>query len=163
MHIITIHKSKSTKQRHIIYGEPKSGTMADYLLLIEYYKERDIDHVMESVGWKLKLFHHFNFLITEMNDNKGNLVCAYCGKQHLLIQPVGKFVNKQIMATVDHFTPISKGGDELDHDNLVVACSKCNGTKSNKVWKLETLKYISDKKREKIHKFLVKHNLFDYL
>jgi 5-methylcytosine-specific restriction endonuclease McrA len=33
-------------------------------------------------------------------------------------------------ATVDHLTPKSKGGDN-DEFNLVLACKKCNGEKSD--------------------------------
>jgi 5-methylcytosine-specific restriction endonuclease McrA len=42
--------------------------------------------------------------------------CAYCGKE-------GK-------TTLDHITPLSKGGTHTI-DNLVLACSTCNGSKYN--------------------------------
>jgi 5-methylcytosine-specific restriction endonuclease McrA len=43
--------------------------------------------------------------------------CAYCFK------PLD-------VVTIDHFTPISRGGDN-DIDNLVPCCQRCNSSKSN--------------------------------
>ena len=100
------------------------------------------------LGWQIRLFYHFNFLLKRQLQCKGNLTCVYCGKQHLIIQPVGMTIPPEIMATVDHFTAKAKGGDHFNEDNMVVACSKCNGNKSDKEWGVETLKYM-DKKRLK--------------
>ncbi|MBX3309702.1 MAG: HNH endonuclease [Cryobacterium sp.] len=47
--------------------------------------------------------------------------CSYCGR------PI-----EGSDATADHVTPLDKGGVSEDW-NLVAACRKCNGTKSNKV------------------------------
>lgn len=43
--------------------------------------------------------------------------CAYCGAE---------------ADTVDHIIPASMGGGS-DPSNLIAACNKCNGTKSNKI------------------------------
>jgi len=43
--------------------------------------------------------------------------CAYCGAE---------------ADTVDHIIPASMGGT-TDPSNLIAACNRCNGTKSNKV------------------------------
>lgn len=148
--IITSYTSNSgsSKEIHTIYGEPKSGSLADYILLKEYYKNNDVDYILENVGWKIKLFHHWNFLIRRMHQCNGNLICVYCGKQNLIIQAVGRHVPKNIMATVDHFNPKAKGGEHYDEDNMVVSCSKCNGKKSDKIWSVDTLKYMDDKRKQ---------------
>ena len=44
--------------------------------------------------------------------------CAYCGAE---------------AGTVDHIIPASMGGS-ADPSNLLAACNRCNGTKSNKVY-----------------------------
>ncbi|KAK9815294.1 hypothetical protein WJX72_001172 [[Myrmecia] bisecta] len=54
--------------------------------------------------------------------------CQYCGAKAAL--------------TIDHVTPVSKGGS-WSWDNLVTACTKCNGKKGDKTlkqlnWKLTT-------------------------
>ena len=64
------------------------------------------------------------------------------------------------MATVDHFFPISKGGDEYNYDNMVVACHKCNQKKTNNIWDISTLKFISEEKLKKLQKYLVDSKIF---
>lgn len=43
--------------------------------------------------------------------------CYYCGQE---------------ANTVDHIIPVSKGGISSD-DNLIAACQRCNGGKSNRI------------------------------
>lgn len=154
---IITHKSKtgSTKQQHVLYGEPTSGTLADYMLLKEDYKSKDIDHILKDIGWQVRLFYHFNFLLKRMIDCDNNLVCVYCGQEHLVIQPVGMVVPKDIMATVDHFTAKGKGGDHFNEDNMVVSCSDCNGKKADKEYGIETLKYMDEKRLKLFTKLFV--------
>jgi len=63
--------------------------------------------------------------------------CAYCGIE--LDRPPGfgernGTTNYSTTWTVDHLTPISKGGDE-SLDNLVPACKGCNSSKKNRTLK----------------------------
>jgi 5-methylcytosine-specific restriction endonuclease McrA len=148
--IIKTHISKTggTKIIHSIYGEPKSGTYADYVLLKEYYKAKDVDNMLENMKWQVKLFHHWNFLIRRMNECNGNLTCVYCGQEHLIIQPVGQYIDNKEMATVDHFHPKAKGGEHFDEDNMVVSCSKCNSKKGDNIWSIDTLIYIEPERRK---------------
>lgn len=142
MKVVVIHKSKSTLQQHLIYGEPKSGSLADLILLTQYYRENDMDHIIENMSWQIKLYYHFNFLLKEQLKNNGNLICSYCGKEHLVIQPVGMHVQKNIMATVDHFKAKIKGGLHFDENNMVVSCYSCNSKKGSKDYDVSTLKYM---------------------
>jgi 5-methylcytosine-specific restriction endonuclease McrA len=73
-----------------------------------------------------------------------DLICHYCGK--LLVSDAPErfgpprhhlFCRKQgfpleLIATVDHVIPVSKGGEEYDEGNLVVCCHRCNNKKANK-------------------------------
>ena len=53
---------------------------------------------------------------------RDNWICQYCGEK----------VNQR-NATLDHFTPKSKGGDD-SKDNLRACCLLCNGIKSGKTY-----------------------------
>ena len=60
--------------------------------------------------------------------------CRYCGAQLSLYT-----------ATVDHITPLSKGGDN-SLDNLVTACMKCNAKKGARVRKPRPLEATARRK-----------------
>ena len=145
---ITTYKSNKGSSRvvHHIHGEPTSGSYADYILLIEDYKTRDLEYIVENMGWQIKLFYHFNFLLKRQHECEGNLTCVFCGEEHLKIQPVGYFIPKKEMATVDHFKAQSKGGDKLNEWNMVVACSKCNGNKGSKDYPIESIKFMDEER-----------------
>lgn len=51
---------------------------------------------------------------------RDNYKCAYCNDV---------FSRKEL--TIDHIHPLSKGGDKKTWDNLITACSTCNGKKAN--------------------------------
>jgi len=151
MKIITISKSKERIVSHVIIGEPTSGTYADSILLRRYYKNKERAYDVEHNGWKITLFHHFNFLLKQSVENNNNLVCAFCGEEHLIIYPSGvKQGPKTTVATVDHFYPREYYDDRLDEGNMVVCCLKCNNIKGDKIYGLETLKYVAQEKIERI-------------
>ena len=58
-------------------------------------------------------------LIRQYILERDNYTCMYCG-------------NKKGVFEVDHFIPISKGGEDKE-DNLVCSCRKCNRSKYNKL------------------------------
>lgn len=84
------------------------------------------------------------------------LICKYCNKELVSDAPINprspkhhvfkrvKGLPKDSIATVDHVIPVSKGGPQFDKNNLVVACTKCNGAKADKT--LEEWKGKSDGK-----------------
>ena len=148
-------KSKCFTVLDTIYGEPTPGTLADYIQLKDYYKTREDSHTEND--WKITLFHHFNFLLKEKIKNYG-LKCVYCGKDKLLIQPVGFYLPKDRVATVDHFYPKFAYKDRLDEDNMLVCCQSCNNKKSDKIYSFDKLLYISKKKLDIIKKLKLKEN-----
>jgi 5-methylcytosine-specific restriction endonuclease McrA len=98
-----------------------------------------------------------------MMDKK--LICEYCGKQlqsdapHNPQKPKDHiFKRKQdihvdLIATVDHISPVSKGGERFDPTNLVVCCRKCNSDKKDLTvaqWKEKTNELKNDIKEDTI-------------
>ncbi len=69
------------------------------------------------------------------------LTCFYCGKILLSDAPQNpksikdyvfkrkQDIKKELIATVDHVVPVSKGGERFDPENLVVCCNNCNQSK----------------------------------
>ena len=60
---------------------------------------------------------------------KTNHRCWYCGCPLVKGQPWGEYAAGR--QSIDHLTPISRGGSD-DDDNLVAACSLCNGRKGTR-------------------------------
>jgi 5-methylcytosine-specific restriction endonuclease McrA len=50
--------------------------------------------------------------------NNGAVVCEHCGRTQL--------ENPGMQFPIDHIVPCSKGGGELDLDNLWTVCKPCN-------------------------------------
>ncbi|MGV8961880.1 MAG: HNH endonuclease [Candidatus Saccharimonadaceae bacterium] len=44
------------------------------------------------------------------------------------------FTEDDVLMTIDHIIPLSKGGKRTEISNLQIMCSDCNTKKSNKVW-----------------------------
>lgn len=63
-------------------------------------------------------------------QERGWLECHYCGLGPLVIESDNRH---PCCATLDHVIPRAKGGAEFDLNNLVVACSPCNGRKADKL------------------------------
>jgi len=58
------------------------------------------------------------------------MTCEYCGKTGLTEELVpGKGFN--LLSTLDHVYPVSKGGAVYDKANLKVACFPCNKSKAD--------------------------------
>ena len=53
-------------------------------------------------------------------------------RDHYICQLCGKYMPDEVGLQVDHIIPVSKGGKTV-MSNLQVLCSKCNGSKSNKM------------------------------
>ena len=55
--------------------------------------------------------------------------CYYC-KRQMQTKTSLDALNKSMMVTAEHLTPISKGGRN-NHKNIVAACRKCNNKRGN--------------------------------
>lgn len=138
MKTITYYKSTSgsTKFNHIIYSEDVSiKSYSALILLNEYLRENDEDFLRAELDLQEYLDKRHLFLI-RTKRKKGDLVCHYCGKQHLQVghrmANMSYLNNKNPkLATIDHVVPVSSGIDILDESNWVVSCRKCNGRKGS--------------------------------
>lgn len=135
-------------RRYVYVSNPISGSEAEYILLKQKLEKLDPTHG----GRVFSKFHQLKFNTHFLKSEKkrvGLLKCAYCGKNQLVIRPLNKKI-KTRAATVDHFLPISKGGERFDVNNLVVACESCNQKKANKVYPKYTLKHLDEEKLQRI-------------
>ena len=132
------------KVQHVVFGHPTSGTYADYVLLKNFYIEKDPipNNVKKAEKFKQMLFNT-NFLLF-MVKKYGELHCEYCGKENLILY---HWKNDKIkcydnMATVDHFLPKSIYPKlAKDYNNLKVCCHICNRKKKDFIWDESTLKF----------------------
>lgn len=162
--VITTYQSHSGYYKHKahLYGNTPYGDYLrmkeDFLLqevemLLDGFKSIGVHFIPKSEKTKKRLIQvlfNTNFL-KKQQEQCGSLTCVFCGKPNLVIYNCdAKNVNKNIMATADHFFPKARGGKAFNEDNLVVACSKCNNNKGKKIYKLDTLKYLSFYGNEKI-------------
>jgi len=131
--------SGSTKWTNSIYFEIKSPkTYASYLLLTDSLRMQDEDF-LNKYAEKMKRIQFSRDFLTKKKEECDRLTCVYCNATDLIIELEGMKVKSNVIATIDHVVPISKGGAIYDVKNLVVACGDCNHKKSNK--DLETFLY----------------------
>lgn len=88
--------------------------------------------------WKVWLDFRTQYL-TSLLEKNGDLVCEYCGKTNLTLvcndcdseNLQKKMCPHEHLATLDHVTAHSKGGDKYDVKNLKVSCVRCNSNKKD--------------------------------
>ena len=132
------------KIRHKICGEVHPNSYAGYLLLVDEYRILDDDSEFKNKDWYIKLQFNENFLKKYLSIH-GRIICVYCGEKDLIIYDRKISYNQrdlEKMATVDHFYPISKGGEVFSHSNMVPSCHICNNKKGSKIYPLSALKYL---------------------
>jgi 5-methylcytosine-specific restriction endonuclease McrA len=71
----------------------------------------------------------YNYAFKQLIGEKFNFECGYCGKK-LVIDSENHHKNKNHL-TVDHLTPLSRGGAD-SAKNLVICCKSCNSSKGTK-------------------------------
>ena len=127
---------KSAKIFDVIYNEDANiKSIASLILLNDYYKHMDVDLINDKKNLFKYLRLRHKFLLKTKKKN-GDLVCHYCGKNHLEIG----FLKEELLcknnlnnnlATIDHKIPISQNIDKLDTNNWLVCCKNCNKSKGN--------------------------------
>ena len=110
-------------KRHKIYVEdPDIASLASLVLLSNFYKSAELKQWLEFR----------DELLNERTYPESGLVCVYCGEEHLLKDPPeGCRRYPHNLATVDHFIPVSKGGERYNKGNCVIACYSCNQKKKD--------------------------------
>lgn len=130
--VIQKSNSGSTKWADTVYFKiDKPNTYASYVLLKDYYWERDEDNA-KSIANKMRMIGFSRTYLIHIKETTGSLNCSYCLKTNLIIELEGMKVPNNQKATIDHILAISKGGGLFDYDNICVACGKCNSKKGDK-------------------------------
>jgi 5-methylcytosine-specific restriction endonuclease McrA len=161
--IVTEKISKNKRiVHHIFEEEPNQKSYASYVLLKEYYKQYDIDF-SEDKDWRYYFIIRRHFLRKMKKQNGGFWICHYCGKKITTIQKRNSKDFDEKSITVDHKFAISKGGDELDTNNMVECCYECNIEKGVDTYdsfklkkekiKLEKINNLLDNKIKPLYNF----------
>lgn len=133
MNTITTYVSNtgSTSYTHtILPDQPCSKSYASLVLLQDDLLKQDVDYLNEQF-YRVRLISLSRSFLYNVQQRYGKLCCTYCQRWGLVIEFDGMSVPHHKKATIDHVVPISHGADPFDESNLVVACQKCNGKKSN--------------------------------
>lgn len=81
-----------------------------------------------------KVNYHFRRTYLEKRLEKdGELVCEYCGKRDLILEPEGltKKLTTTMLATIDHVRAKVNGGSKFDENNIKISCPTCNNKKAD--------------------------------
>jgi 5-methylcytosine-specific restriction endonuclease McrA len=129
--VFSLSISGSTKWCDSIYFEIiNSKTYASYVLLKNYYSERDLDN-LNSPSYNKRRSRFSRRYLLKLKTQHGSITCTYCKKPNLKIQNSDNSVSQSAKATIDHIIPVSKGGNIFDEDNIVACCGKCNSKKGS--------------------------------
>jgi 5-methylcytosine-specific restriction endonuclease McrA len=123
--------SGSTSWTHTIGFEPEASTYAAAVLLKEHLSLQDADYLKSYAGRQRRI-RFSRRVLSYWQFKLGALSCVYCDKGDLVVEHYGMKVSSEVMATVEHMTPVSMGGSVFGLDNIVCACGRCNGNRSNK-------------------------------
>lgn len=123
--------SGKTKTCHSIYFEPGSKTYAASVMLNDYYHGLDEDY-LKSYNGRMERIQFSRETLTMWQTKFCSLFCVYCNKKGLQIEYHGMKLASDIMATLEHLNPVSKGGGVFDLSHIVCACGTCNRNRSNK-------------------------------
>lgn len=106
------------KRNRVIVKEPHLQSQAALVLLTRNLRDEELE------SW---------FAFRDEILNERPLVCYYCGRKDLVkeIKDMSSRRQLNILATIDHVTPISKGGKKFEKSNCVVACFPCNQKKAD--------------------------------
>jgi hypothetical protein len=107
-----------------------------YMLLIDEYKQLDINiqrnyelrlSVIEN-GYNYSYLKHIFF---KRMEKEKKLICVYCQKPLKVYRRFEHKIKPADMVTLEHNTPISKGGLKYDESNFLCACDKCNNERGD--------------------------------
>lgn len=126
-----INKHPGAKFGQVLYEDPSDQSQAALALMsVEFWKnDPTIYRAKEWEAFRIKFFE-------KIIESEGSVTCHYCTKKNLIVDGndprVSGWRGRKMLATIDHITPLSKGGEVYDESNLVPACYPCNVKKGNK-------------------------------
>ncbi len=112
---------------NVLVRQPHIQSRAAYVKLCRYLRKRDVtENFALNLGFRKKF-------LTQRLQEQGELVCEYCGKRPLILNPEGVSgnVRKLMLATLDHIRAKSQGGSWYLSQNIKVACPQCNQKKDS--------------------------------
>lgn len=154
-------RNGGTKINDIIYHEFDASikSRAAYVLLSEKLHAQDEDFLAKTDSLWVWLDAREVYLKKRQEKNNGNLVCDYCGKEHLEIggkrpQDLIKNNKNKNLATIDHIHPLSDEGEKFNEENMCVSCKTCN-KKKGKISLEDFLASLPKETLKKTAKFLI--------
>lgn len=154
-------RNGGTKINHIIFDETNASikSRAAYILLFEKLHAQDEDFLAKTDSLWVWLDAREVYLKKRQDKNNGNLVCDYCGREHLDIggkRPEDLIKNNKNsnLATIDHIHPLADEGEKFNEDNMCVSCKTCN-KKKGKTSLEDFLASLPKETLEKTAKFLI--------
>lgn len=126
--------NKVLRNERIIVAEenPSIQSMGSLINLKIFYQQIDDTYKQNELHFKVWLRFRNKWLKKQKKLNKGILTCFFCSASNLNSNFNSPYaISSKQKATIDHLVPVSKGGKKFDEKNLVVACSCCNGKKSD--------------------------------
>ncbi len=122
-----------------MYSLKHAKTLGEIELSLDKLPIKELTHYGKIEHRRLKVFHRkgtecvnpeCNRVGTKLmvNEVRGRRQKKGPGSIHVDI-----YTEDNIMMTIDHIHPKSKGGAVLDMNNLQIMCTKCNSNKSDKI------------------------------
>ena len=125
-----------------MYKLKYANTLGEVDLSIGKLPVKELAFYGETEHRRLKVFHKKGTkCVTPGCDKVGTKLLVnevFTRKQHKKIPGSGSihvdiYTENNVMMTIDHIHPKSKGGAVLDMNNLQIMCTKCNSNKSDKI------------------------------
>lgn len=115
------------RQHRVLVADPHiQSPAAQVMLRIQLLKEA----MKKGDEWDYYFWMGFRSKwLGRQRKEFGILKCFYCNKQDLKIETK----KTEMLATIDHWKPVARGGGMFDEQNLRVACNKCNQAKADKM------------------------------
>lgn len=133
MEVVKLPYSNTRYEHHLIYDEPVNiKSRSAYILLVGKLHELDDTTLLSKLG-RYKYHTFRKKLLNKLLKRDGELKCAYCGRNDLILGGNMKYNNKiNNLATIDHIVPRCEGGGLCEEENCAVACKDCNCKKGSK-------------------------------
>ncbi len=121
---------------------PKSSY--GYNLMIQDYRQNDVDYIKEAVLKKLLTEGGITsttikiLFFIKVKQKFGKLKCQICGNDDLIEKGVNGEKTPENLATIEHIIPKALGGFKYNDVNFICTCYHCNTIRGLKpLYKME--------------------------
>lgn len=126
---------------------PKSSFL--YNLMIQDYKENDIDYIKEIAIKKLLTKGEITSTVIKIlfflkvKQKFGKLKCQICGNEDLIEKGINGKKPSDNLATIEHVIPKALGGFKYNDSNFICTCYHCNTIRGLKpLYKIENEMWV---------------------